>query len=43
MADLGRIRAGLARRMEGNDLTFTDRGGQVVREGRYAALAWRVG
>jgi hypothetical protein len=42
MADLGRVRAGLADRVEGYDLAFADRGGQVVREGRNAALAWRV-
>jgi hypothetical protein len=43
MADLSRIRAGLAGRVEGYDLAFADRRGQVVREGRNAALAWRVG
>jgi hypothetical protein len=42
MADLGRVRAGLADRVEGYDLAFADRRGQVVREGRNAALAWRV-
>jgi len=41
--NLGRIRSGLAGWMEGYDLTFTDRGGQVIREGRDAALARRVG
>lgn len=42
MADLCRIWARLAGRVQGNDLAFADRGGQVVREGRNAALAWRV-
>ena len=39
MANLGRIRPGLARRMKGHDLTLADRGGQIVGEGRDAALA----
>jgi hypothetical protein len=43
MPNFGRIRAGLARWMEGYDLPFADRSGQVVREGRDAALARRVG
>jgi hypothetical protein len=43
VADLGRIRAGLAGRVDGYDLAFADRSGQVVREGRNAALAGRVG
>ena len=41
MPNLGRIWSGLAGRMEGDDLPFADRGGQVVGEGRDAALARR--
>jgi hypothetical protein len=43
MPNLGRIRAGLTGWVEGYDLPFADRSGQVVREGRDAALARRVG
>jgi len=43
MPNLGGIRSGLAGWMKGYDLPFADRGGQVVREGRDAALARRVG
>jgi hypothetical protein len=41
--NLGRIRSGLAGWMKGYDLPFADRCGQVVREGRDAALSRRVG
>jgi hypothetical protein len=43
VADLSRIRPDLARRMDGHDLAFTDRRGQIVRERGEATLARRVG
>jgi hypothetical protein len=43
VADLGRVRPDLARRMDGDNLPFADRRGQIVRESRGTTLAWRIG
>jgi hypothetical protein len=39
MSDFGRVWARLVGRVKGHDLTFADRGGQVIRERGYAAPA----
>jgi hypothetical protein len=43
VTDFGRIGAGLARRVKGDDLALTDRCGQIVGERRYPTSAWRIG
>jgi hypothetical protein len=43
VTDLGRVRARLAGRVQGHDLTFADGRGEVVRERGDSALARNIG